>query len=158
MTTPITITVHYSTQAYHCRLIGIAASSTMAPRFAAQRLADKVFGEGMHQVRMIRDCTASAPGEWEITPIARAAASQPRWRPHTEHPTEHCAAVIAVPVEGLDDDEAASPLLMPRVFNWHPIHGWAEEETDHPLLYPEFWWMPESDLLASLMPALEPQA
>ena len=54
-TAPTTITVTYRTQAYHCRLNGINASSTMSPEAAAQRLADKVFGEGTHRVRMLRD-------------------------------------------------------------------------------------------------------
>lgn len=67
--------------------------------------------------------------------------------------TDTCAIVIAVPVEGLDDSPAPSPMLMPRVYNWHPINGWVEEETDAPLVYPEFWWMPEEALLAPLMPA-----
>lgn len=66
--TPITITVTYRNQAYHCRLQGTAASSTMNPDSAAQRLADKVFGEGTHRVRMLRDCRAGEPGEWAIEP------------------------------------------------------------------------------------------
>lgn len=66
--TPITITVTYRNQAYHCRLQGTAASSTMNPDSAAQRLADKVFGEGTHRVRMVRDCRAGEPGEWAIEP------------------------------------------------------------------------------------------
>lgn len=67
-TTPITIAVTYRCQAYHCRLQGIAASSTSNPQAAAQRLADKVFSEGTHIARMVRDCTASEPGEWVIEP------------------------------------------------------------------------------------------
>lgn len=67
-TAPITITVTYRTQAYHCRLKGISASSTMSPEAAAQRLADKVFGQGTHRVRMLRDCSFHAPGEWAIEP------------------------------------------------------------------------------------------
>lgn len=67
-TTPITVTVRYSNQAYHCRLQGIAASSTSCPQYAAQRLADKVFGEGTHRARMVRDCTTAGPGEWVIEP------------------------------------------------------------------------------------------
>ena len=67
-TTAITVAVRYSNQAYHCRLQGTAASSTMNPDSAAQRLADKVFGEGTHRARMVRDCTAEAPGEWAIEP------------------------------------------------------------------------------------------
>lgn len=66
--TPITITVTYRNQAYHCRLQGTAASSTMNPDSAAQRLADKVFGEGTHRARMLRDCRAGEPGEWAIEP------------------------------------------------------------------------------------------
>lgn len=72
--TPITITVTYRNQAYHCRLQGTAASSTMNPDSAAQRLADKVFGEGTHRVRMVRDCRAGEPGEWAIEPAAVVAA------------------------------------------------------------------------------------
>lgn len=154
MSYPIQVTVRYSTQAYHCRLQGVAASSTMNPETAAQRVADKLWGEGTHQVRMLKDCMCNAPGLYEITPVAKPQpAPTIAWRPHTEHPTEHCAAVIAVPVEGLGDDESRSILLMPRVFNWHPINGWAEEETEAPMLYTEFWWMPEEALLAPLMPA-----
>jgi hypothetical protein len=67
-TTPITITVTYRNQAYHCRHSGVGASSTSNPQYAAQRLADKVFGEGTHRARMVRDCTASEPGEWAIEP------------------------------------------------------------------------------------------
>lgn len=67
-TAPTTITVTYRTQAYHCRLKGISASSTMSPEDAAQRLADKVFGEGTHRARMVRDCTTAGPGEWVIEP------------------------------------------------------------------------------------------
>lgn len=66
--TPITVSVRYSNQAYHCRLQGIAASSTSCPQYAAQRLADKVFGEGTHRARMVRDCTTAGPGEWAIEP------------------------------------------------------------------------------------------
>lgn len=68
MTYPITITVTYRNQAYHCRLQGIAASSTSNPQAAAQRLADKVFSEGTHVARMVRDCRAAEPGEWVIEP------------------------------------------------------------------------------------------
>ena len=67
-TTPITITVTYRNQAYHCRLQGVGASSTSNPQYAAQRLADKVFGEGTHRARMVRDCTTAGPGEWVIEP------------------------------------------------------------------------------------------
>ena len=74
-TTPITITVRYSNQAYHCRLLGTSASSTSCPEYAAQRLADKVFGDGTHRARMIRDCTTAGPGEWAIEPDATHAAS-----------------------------------------------------------------------------------
>ena len=73
--TPITITVTYRNQAYHCRHSGIAASSTSCPEYAAQRLADKVFGEGTHRVRMLRDCRAGEPGEWAIEPATLHAAS-----------------------------------------------------------------------------------
>ena len=74
-TTPITITVRYSNQAYHCRLQGVGASSTSNPQYAAQRLADKVFGEGTHRARMVRDCTAAAPGEWAIKPATQPDAT-----------------------------------------------------------------------------------
>ena len=67
-TTPITVTVRYSNQAYHCRLQGVGASSTSNPQYAVQRLADKVFGEGTHRARMVRDCTTAGPGEWVIEP------------------------------------------------------------------------------------------
>ena len=63
-----TITVTYRNQAYHCRHSGVAASSTSNPQYAAQRLADKVFGEGTHRARMVRDCTTAGPGEWVIEP------------------------------------------------------------------------------------------
>jgi hypothetical protein len=66
MTYPILITVRDRNQAYHCRHDGIAASSTSNPGAAAQRLADKLFGEGTHRVRMVRDCRAGEPGEWAI--------------------------------------------------------------------------------------------
>ena len=74
-TTPITITVTYRNQAYHCRHRGVGASSTSNPQYAAQRLADKVFGEGTHRARMVRDCTTAGPGEWVIEPDATHAAS-----------------------------------------------------------------------------------
>ena len=72
--TPITITVTYRNQAYHCRHSGIAASSTSNPQYAAQRLADKVFGDGTHRARMVRDCSAEAPGEWAIEPATQPDA------------------------------------------------------------------------------------
>lgn len=74
-TTPITITVTYRNQAYHCRHSGIAASSTSNPQYAAQRLADKVFGEGTHRARMVRDCTTAGPGEWAIEPVTEPDAT-----------------------------------------------------------------------------------
>lgn len=74
-TTPITVTVRYSNQAYHCRLQGVSASSTSCPEYAAQRLADKVFGEGTHHARMVRDCSAEAPGEWAIEPATQPDAT-----------------------------------------------------------------------------------
>lgn len=74
--TPITITVTYRNQAYHCRLQGVAASSTSNPQAAAQRLADKVFSEGTHVARMVRDCRADQPGEWVIEPAGLPAPLQ----------------------------------------------------------------------------------
>ena len=74
-TTPITVAVRYSNQAYHCRLQGVSASSTSCPEYAAQRLADKVFGEGTHRARMVRDCSAEAPGEWAIEPATQPDAT-----------------------------------------------------------------------------------
>ena len=73
--TPITITVTYRNQAYHCRHSGIAASSTSNPQYAAQRLADKVFGDGTHRARMVRDCTTAGPGEWAIEPVTEPDAT-----------------------------------------------------------------------------------
>lgn len=71
---PIIVTVRYSTQAYHCRYNGTAASSTRSPAAAAQRLADKLFGEATHVARMVKDCSATEPGQWSITPYCRTDA------------------------------------------------------------------------------------
>lgn len=76
MTYPITIAVTYRCQAYHCRLNGISASSTSNPQAASQRLADKVFSEGTHIARMVRDCSAHEPGEWAIEPATLPAPLQ----------------------------------------------------------------------------------
>lgn len=67
---PILVTVRYSTQAYHCRYKGVSSSSTRSPAAAAQSVADKIFGEATHVARMLKDCTATEPGEWAITPYA----------------------------------------------------------------------------------------
>lgn len=72
-TTPILITVRDRNQAYHCRHNGTAASSTSSPSAAAQRLADKLFGEGTHLVRMVRDCRSGQDGQWAIEPAAVVA-------------------------------------------------------------------------------------
>ena len=74
MTYPILITVRDRNQAYHCRHNGTAASSTSNPGAAAQRLADKLFGEGTHLVRMVRDCRSGQDGQWAIEPAAVVAA------------------------------------------------------------------------------------
>lgn len=73
MSKPITVRVRYSTQAYRVRLRGSSASSTSSAHAAVERIAEKVFGAGPHQVRMVRDCIGSQPGEWEITPAATGA-------------------------------------------------------------------------------------
>ena len=75
MSYPIKVTVTYRNQAYHCRHTRIAASSTSNPQYAAQRLADKVFGEGTHRARMVRDCTTAGPGEWVIEPVTEPDAT-----------------------------------------------------------------------------------
>ena len=72
---PILVTVRYSTQAYHCRHNGTAASSTSSPAAAAQRLADKLFGEATHVARMVKDCSATEPGQWSIAPYTQPDAT-----------------------------------------------------------------------------------
>lgn len=74
------------------------------------------------------------------------------WRPHTQAPGAACAALIAIPCDRDDADDPAH-LLLPAIFNWFPATGWREEATDRPLIYRDFHWMPEADLLKPLEPA-----
>ena len=74
MSDPILVSVRDRNQAYHCRHNGVSASSTSNPSAAAQRPADKLFGEGTHLVRMVRDCRSGQDGQWAIEPAAVVAA------------------------------------------------------------------------------------
>lgn len=71
------------------------------------------------------------------------------WRPHTERPRQICTAVVAVRFGPEFEDDTAFALL-PTIFTWHPVAGWADECTNEPLLHREFFWLPEDELLAPL--------
>lgn len=71
------------------------------------------------------------------------------WRPHTERPRQICTAVIAVRFDPEREDDNGM-VLLPAIFQWSPGAGWTDEETDAPLLHNEFFWLPESDLLATI--------
>lgn len=78
------------------------------------------------------------------------------WRPHTEQPRQICTAVVAVRFDPEFEDDAGFALL-PTIFTWHPAAGWTDERTDEPLLYREFFWLPEAELLAPFEAAASAQ-
>jgi hypothetical protein len=79
------------------------------------------------------------------------------WRPHTEKP-------VALPITALIvvRDEIGELVLLGDIFNLtaHTEGEWRDERTNMPIGYPEYWWLPEEELLAAV-PApmtVEPQA
>lgn len=78
------------------------------------------------------------------------------WRPHTEQPRHICTAVVAVSLAPEFGDGTGFALL-PTIFIWHPAAGWTDERTGEPLLYREFFWLPEAELLAPFEAAASAQ-
>jgi hypothetical protein len=75
-----------------------------------------------------------------------------RWRPHTERPTGSETALIAIrPIE----EESGQPeaRLLAELHIWSRNDDqWFSERGGMPIRHPVFWWLPETDVLQSLLP------
>lgn len=72
----------------------------------------------------------------------------PRWRPHTETPSErYSAALIAMP--DLDDPETEPPYIL-GIYIWSHDAEWRCETNGAPMRQAVYWWLPETELLATL--------
>jgi hypothetical protein len=68
------------------------------------------------------------------------------WRPHTEHPTRlPIVAMIA-----LRDNDGEFFCLGLHMRTEHRPAVWVSEDSDEPLIEPEYWWLPEEEILAPL--------
>ena len=72
------------------------------------------------------------------------------WQPHTRKPEALLPALIAVPGVG-DGDPDDGPFLLPGIYHFDTRFGcWMNEHTGLKLRHETFWWISETDILASL--------
>lgn len=120
-------TVRYRTQAYHARLHGKSASSTMSAEEAVRRVAEKAFGPGQHLLLLVKDCTAGQPGEWEVSPAAKdeRATFTYKLKSASGYGAEGCYDNVTPNqyrqiVAALEGTLREAPTAAPPANAWHP--------------------------------------
>lgn len=71
------------------------------------------------------------------------------WHPNTEIPGDVCTCLIALPGDPLNPIEDG-PLILRGIYTWTPENGFTDERDESPIVFPEFFWARESDLLEEI--------
>ena len=73
------------------------------------------------------------------------------WHPHTQSPAERgVTAIIGIRV-GYQVEPAKGWMIVPGTYFWRAEHGkWINEQSGQRLMYPEYWYCLENDLLGHL--------